>query len=152
MLAVFGIFVRCWINQKKRKREEGHVFCSAGITRPENILINIDGYLKLTDFGFAKVIEYRTSAILRLIQFEKYVDSLGVQRNSEIFDLVNWSFRAGKLRIQGSAWTAPDGSSSRRAAAGRAKLLATKGPTGQLQTPAELVPVRNGPQCGVRAP
>eukprot|EP00933_Yihiella_yeosuensis_P027214 TRINITY_DN21107_c0_g1_i2.p1 TRINITY_DN21107_c0_g1~~TRINITY_DN21107_c0_g1_i2.p1 ORF type:complete len:359 (-),score=64.05 TRINITY_DN21107_c0_g1_i2:51-1046(-) len=28
--------------------------------KPENILINADGYLKLTDFGFAKVIEHRT--------------------------------------------------------------------------------------------
>lgn len=28
--------------------------------KPENILINKDGYLKLTDFGFAKVIEHRT--------------------------------------------------------------------------------------------
>eukprot|EP00929_Paragymnodinium_shiwhaense_P049960 TRINITY_DN2518_c0_g1_i2.p1 TRINITY_DN2518_c0_g1~~TRINITY_DN2518_c0_g1_i2.p1 ORF type:complete len:325 (+),score=92.55 TRINITY_DN2518_c0_g1_i2:140-1114(+) len=28
--------------------------------KPENILINSDGYLKLTDFGFAKVIEHRT--------------------------------------------------------------------------------------------
>jgi serine/threonine protein kinase len=28
--------------------------------KPENILINQDGYLKLTDFGFAKVIEHRT--------------------------------------------------------------------------------------------
>jgi len=28
--------------------------------KPENILINADGYLKLTDFGFAKIIEHRT--------------------------------------------------------------------------------------------
>jgi len=28
--------------------------------KPENILINNDGYVKLTDFGFAKVIEHRT--------------------------------------------------------------------------------------------
>merc|ERR1740127_294049 len=28
--------------------------------KPENILINKDGYLKLTDFGFAKTIEHRT--------------------------------------------------------------------------------------------
>lgn len=28
--------------------------------KPENILVNRDGYLKLTDFGFAKCIEYRT--------------------------------------------------------------------------------------------
>eukprot|EP01069_Polyplicarium_translucidae_P001263 Polyplicarium_translucidae@DN1602_c0_g1_i1.p1 len=28
--------------------------------KPENILVARDGYLKLTDFGFAKVIEYRT--------------------------------------------------------------------------------------------
>mmetsp|Transcript_22272 Transcript_22272/g.63288 ORF Transcript_22272/g.63288 Transcript_22272/m.63288 type:complete len:330 (+) Transcript_22272:102-1091(+) len=28
--------------------------------KPENILVNKDGYIKLTDFGFAKVIEHRT--------------------------------------------------------------------------------------------
>jgi len=28
--------------------------------KPENILIGTDGYLKLTDFGFAKQIENRT--------------------------------------------------------------------------------------------
>jgi serine/threonine protein kinase len=28
--------------------------------KPENILIGCDGYLKLTDFGFAKAIENRT--------------------------------------------------------------------------------------------
>eukprot|EP01071_Lankesteria_metandrocarpae_P005373 Lankesteria_metandrocarpae@DN3972_c0_g1_i1.p1 len=28
--------------------------------KPENILVASDGYLKLTDFGFAKIIEYRT--------------------------------------------------------------------------------------------
>ncbi|OXB52869.1 UNVERIFIED_CONTAM: hypothetical protein H355_016237 [Colinus virginianus] len=28
--------------------------------KPENLLVDADGYLKLTDFGFAKVIEYRT--------------------------------------------------------------------------------------------
>jgi len=28
--------------------------------KPENILINSDGYMKLTDFGFAKIIEHRT--------------------------------------------------------------------------------------------
>ena len=28
--------------------------------KPENLLISEDGYLKLTDFGFAKVVEGRT--------------------------------------------------------------------------------------------
>lgn len=28
--------------------------------KPENILIGVDGYLKLTDFGFAKQIDNRT--------------------------------------------------------------------------------------------
>ena len=28
--------------------------------KPENLLISEDGYLKLTDFGFAKVVENRT--------------------------------------------------------------------------------------------
>lgn len=28
--------------------------------KPENLLVDADGYLKLTDFGFAKIIEYRT--------------------------------------------------------------------------------------------
>lgn len=28
--------------------------------KPENLLINIDGYMKLTDFGFAKIVEGRT--------------------------------------------------------------------------------------------
>lgn len=28
--------------------------------KPENLLISDDGYLKLTDFGFAKVVEGRT--------------------------------------------------------------------------------------------
>ena len=33
---------------------------SHGRKLQENILINADGYVKLTDFGFAKVIEHRT--------------------------------------------------------------------------------------------
>lgn len=28
--------------------------------KPENLLINTDGYLKLTDFGFAKIVDGRT--------------------------------------------------------------------------------------------
>ena len=42
----------------------------------------------------------------------------------------------------------------RRPAGGRPSgaACAKRGPTGQMQTPAELVPVRNGPQCGVKAP
>jgi serine/threonine protein kinase len=28
--------------------------------KPENLLIAIDGYMKLTDFGFAKIVEGRT--------------------------------------------------------------------------------------------
>ena len=41
---------------------------------------------------------------------------------------------------------------SRRAAVyGRAQLLAKSGSIGHMQTPAELVPVRNSPQCGVKA-
>ena len=28
--------------------------------KPENLLVQADGYLKLTDFGFAKVVEDRT--------------------------------------------------------------------------------------------
>lgn len=28
--------------------------------KPENLLINTDGYMKLTDFGFAKIVEGRT--------------------------------------------------------------------------------------------
>ena len=34
---------------------------------------------------------------------------------------------------------------SRRAAAGRVQLLAKRGPTGQMQTPAELVPIPTDP-------
>ena len=28
--------------------------------KPENLLINTDGYMKLTDFGFAKIVDGRT--------------------------------------------------------------------------------------------
>ena len=36
--------------------------------------------------------------------------------------------------------------------AGRAQLLAKKGSSGRMQRPPELVAVRNGPQCGMKAP
>jgi serine/threonine protein kinase len=31
--------------------------------KPENLLVNADGYLKLTDFGFAKVVKNRTYTV-----------------------------------------------------------------------------------------
>ena len=39
----------------------------------------------------------------------------------------------------------------RRAAAGRAKLLAKKGASGRMQCLAELVPIRNGPLSSAKA-
>ena len=59
--------------------------------------------------------------------------------------------REGTL-IPGRARELPNRNCRGERPAGRAQLLAKRGSTGQMQTPAELVPVRNGPQCGVKAP
>jgi serine/threonine protein kinase len=44
--------------------------------KPENILIGIDGYLKLTDFGISKILEDKNSKTKSIYGTPQYVGKI----------------------------------------------------------------------------
>lgn len=67
--------------------------------KPENLLIADDGYLKLTDFGFAKVVEGRTYTLCGTPEY--LAPEILLNKGSLVIKLKSSKKDTGKLLIGG---------------------------------------------------
>jgi len=74
--------------------------------KPENLLIDHKGQIKITDFGFAKKVEDRYEPLHSFFNTFRFSQIIGIQELGHCAELPNiWHLRLFKAKAMASLWT-----------------------------------------------